>query len=260
MAIALDGSNYLAGPVIGMGGWTDLSLGAWVYTDLSGADEHSVWNNGAGSTYAHAIIRIEPANGNVECFLGFDGDETQLVLNDNPVQANTWTHIVLTYDGVMRGYVNGVMETTTVDKSGEALDPDDTTRPMQLGRDERDRDYLTGMIADAFLFDRALSQTEISAIYNLGRVPWWLVGDPNCLLYWPLIGPSGAVVNATDWGCRDLSGNGNHVSSVNSAPTWADDPLAPQAWTEGLFGGAWAVAAANVIPAMDYYYRRRRTA
>lgn len=164
-------------------------------------------------------------------------------------QLNTWQHVV----GVMSGasrllYFNGALNASH--SSAPATTVYVNTNLYHVGAWQAvGSDRLGGMAADVFVYPAALSAAQIATIYALRRVPWSIVAGCEC--YLPLMGPTGAAVDTAHWGTKDLSGNGNSVSSIASAPVWADDPLPPQAWIDGWFGGAWAgaVGGAGRYPA-----------
>ena len=75
---------------------------------------------------------------------------------------NTWTHLVGTYDGTdIRCYKNGVLVSTT-NHPGPIYDND---RFLTLGYFIPD--YWKGSIDDLFIYGKALSQAEVTQLYNL---------------------------------------------------------------------------------------------
>jgi len=79
------------------------------------------------------------------------------------LQANTWHHLVATYDGEeFKAYKDGVLITNNSTPSG-APDSEDTT--MKLGRHSMYGDHFAGTIDDVRVYSYALSQVEIAKIF-----------------------------------------------------------------------------------------------
>ncbi|MBW8034414.1 MAG: T9SS type A sorting domain-containing protein, partial [Planctomycetes bacterium] len=79
---------------------------------------------------------------------------------------NEWTHVLASYDGtVMKLYVNGALKG---DKNlvGTILD---SSYPLYIASDEAGAyHYLNGQVDDARIYNRALSEAEIGALYQEG--------------------------------------------------------------------------------------------
>src|SRR5207249_9202817 len=93
---------------------------------------------------------------------------TELVIGGSYVPPlNQWTHLALTYDGTsMKLYINGVLN-DSAPKSGN-IDGDNVEFAIGGRADPNDHLFFTGKIDEVEVFDRALSQAEIQAIYNAG--------------------------------------------------------------------------------------------
>jgi hypothetical protein len=89
-----------------------------------------------------------------------------VVLNGTTVlQAGTWYHAAMTYDGsILRLYVNGVLD-ATMSLSG-AIVP--TSQPLQIGGLVGGPWFINGLVDEVSLYDRALLVSEIQAIYSAG--------------------------------------------------------------------------------------------
>ena len=94
---------------------------------------------------------------------------------------NTWTHVVLTYDGAnLKSYVNGtLMQTQSTWYSFSGSDP------FTLGqRHQNEQVDFTGMLDDVRIYDRALSAAEVSLVksnsaVSSGLVARWTFDDPS---------------------------------------------------------------------------------
>ncbi|MDE1944267.1 MAG: LamG domain-containing protein, partial [Patescibacteria group bacterium] len=77
----------------------------------------------------------------------------------------TWSLLIATYDGTnVRLYQNGSLLSTTV---ASAVASDATA--LALGADTGDGRYFNGTIDDVRVYNRALSASEIQALYAAGR-------------------------------------------------------------------------------------------
>lgn len=169
-------------------------------------------------------------------------------INVAPTTWRSWA-MTVSADNVGRAYIDGVPYGTPTTANVPATDG--SLRLSLAGR------WWVGQMAEFAYWTRELSAAEVWEIGSIQRrLPSHMMSGLGC--YLPLMGPTGATVAGTEWGAKDLSGNGNSVASVNSAPVWADDPLPPQAWTEGLFGGALVAVGGGAVP-MIYRAARRRS-
>lgn len=81
-----------------------------------------------------------------------------------PISANSWHHIAGTYDGsVQKLYMDGVLVRNT-SWSGNFV----FNSVLWMGRNNDDTFHYNGRIDEADIFNRALSQAEIQAIFNAG--------------------------------------------------------------------------------------------
>ncbi len=149
-------------------GFTQATLGAWINLDVIGGRQ--------------AILSKVPA-GNY--FLLVDGDRLSFENNQiasgafkgsTPLDSSTWYHVAATWDGSeTKLYVNGVLDGThPVDWVGKA-----NTAPLNIGQRGQGDDFFDGLIDEVEIYNRALSASEIQAIFeagNLGNRPEPLSG------------------------------------------------------------------------------------
>ena len=84
------------------------------------------------------------------------------VCQPSPLPINTWTHLALTYNGsTLTLYRNGVAVANS-NVSG-TLSP--TTLNLQIGGSQFG-EYFKGLIDEVRIYNRALTATEIQAIYQ----------------------------------------------------------------------------------------------
>lgn len=100
------------------------------------------------------------------------GSTATLIASSGTLPLNAWFHAVATYDGsTMRLYKDGV-EVGSLAKSG-ALNTDSTI-PVNIGRNPDGSNYMDGATDDVRIYNRTLSVSEISALYN------YTGGTPHC--------------------------------------------------------------------------------
>jgi|GEM_PF-1475903 len=145
--------------------------------NFSGQFTFTVWMNQAGGTSAFNCILGKDytkefgfGTWGTDCQaptyprLLVGGVETQ-TNNLSPISCFTWTHVAVTFDDAkdqVQFYINGVL-TETLTNTG-TITP--TTTPMGIGSDGYYNDQFYGVLDDIRIFDKVLSPTEISAIYN----------------------------------------------------------------------------------------------
>lgn len=79
------------------------------------------------------------------------------------LKANTWYHLVATYDGEnFKAYKDGILITNNSTPSG---DPDSESTTLKLGRHSRYPDHFGGIIDDVRIYNYALSQAEIAKVF-----------------------------------------------------------------------------------------------
>ncbi len=95
-------------------------------------------------------------------------------------QADQWYHIAMTYDlNRLVLYVDGVLEVSVLTNRPMAI----TTEPLRIGGGPPVSGrsyYFPGLVDEPSLYSRALSPTEISAIYDAGLVRVGKCSIPSC--------------------------------------------------------------------------------
>lgn len=81
--------------------------------------------------------------------------------------ANTWYHVVMTYDGsTLRLYVNGVLDIST--GFGNSISYSMTNSSLRIGAMVGYPNYMSGRIDEVRIYNRALSTAEIQKHYAAG--------------------------------------------------------------------------------------------
>ena len=95
----------------------------------------------------------------------YNGSDTIAKKSSTPITLNTWNHIVYNFDGGTIGtmYLNGVLQSgsETVGTS---------TGGMIIGARGTTADYFNGIIDEVRIYNKSLSQSEITEIYSSGRI------------------------------------------------------------------------------------------
>ncbi|MBV9241734.1 MAG: carboxypeptidase regulatory-like domain-containing protein, partial [Acidobacteria bacterium] len=128
------------------------------------------------------------------------------------IPAGSWTHVAATYErtsGLVTLYVNGAQAVQQGIASGLTIE---TSSDLYLGTRKSSKNpgeagiHFTGRLDETEIFNRALSQSEIQAIYKAGAL-----GKCTC---------TGAASGPTAWwpgdgDGRDITGNGNTAILTN---------------------------------------------
>ena len=80
------------------------------------------------------------------------------------LEPNVWYYLTATYDGeTLRAFKDGQLITANPDPSGSA---DDSHYTAKIGRHAKTDEYFAGTVDDVRLYDRALNQNEVAALYG----------------------------------------------------------------------------------------------
>ena len=131
-----------------------------------------------------------------------------------------WHHVVVTYDGSVDAsgikiYIDGINQNLTVKYNVALTYTIKSNQKLEIG-DDRTNDPFLGTLDDARVYNRALSQAEITQLYNMGGSKVSTSVAPTSGLasglvgYWTFDGKdilSGVM--------QDKSGNGNNGNLMN---------------------------------------------
>jgi hypothetical protein len=146
-AISLSGSNYITFSRKTYKSGNNISISIWFKAN-HGVLRYFLWGNdfGAATKVGNAAFAISLPN-------------TNSALGD--YVADTWTHMVGTYDGTnIKVYINGVLKGTTLHAGNiSSMDTD-----LFVGR--FDTEYWKGSLDEFFIYNKVLSQEEVTQLYN----------------------------------------------------------------------------------------------
>jgi len=134
------------------------SVSAWAKHDSpSDGDDDTIFI----SWYYDSIQFRDDGNGNL--LVGFNTGAWDYFLSSQSINADTWYHYVVTYDGTdVKLYIDGSLDSLAT-KDLQSVGSDSHA----IGYDEaNDTRYFDGTIGEVRMYDRALSESEIKAIYQ----------------------------------------------------------------------------------------------
>lgn len=162
--LSFDGSSQYADISSGASfNVSNISVSAWVWSGVTTAELTAV------SRYDN----VSPQNGNwllghgssasTYRFLARIGGINYQAQSGTGFSTGAWNHIVGTYDGsVARLFVNGAERASSTISGSLAAN----TANVRIGNRVGNVNYWNGRIDEARIYNRALSQTEIQAMYN----------------------------------------------------------------------------------------------
>jgi hypothetical protein len=151
-----------------------LTVEAWINpTNITSQQPIAEWTDDPnGILGAHFWIAVNNAGfggpGSLYATLEPGGTDTIVATGPDVVKANAWQHVAWSYDresGFARLYLNGA----EVAARNVGVRTPHTALPLHLGR-RRNVGTFVGRMDDVLLYARALSATEIQAIYNAGAL------------------------------------------------------------------------------------------
>jgi len=249
-AFGFDGVNdYVQTPL--SSNFLPLTMEFWFRTGSSVSGELSVVDSDYGGRWGHSVI-IGYASGDRTIDIQYHNGQADTGVLVTP---NTWYHVGVTFSSRLQAYVDGVLR---VDQpySPPGLDGD----TFRLGRhNPGDPQWFNGLVDEISIYNRALTQAEIQAVYTAGSSG--KCAETAC---------DGADDNANgvvDEGCYQASTCDTVVPVSWKANAPANDCVGPvdvmgRSWYEVAFDdSSWTpVILKNSWSGSDRYYRGRFTA
>ena len=149
--------SSLAPSAISMCGWfkpTTFATNAGIFNkDAAGANDGD-WNIRSHST----------GSGKLEHYVQ-DGSNTVIIVSDSAITLGAWSHFVITYDGTMKMYINGTLQSDT---DTSTCDITNNGNDAQMGC-HLTGSFFDGQLAGYHIFNVALSASEVTELYALDK-------------------------------------------------------------------------------------------
>ncbi|MGC9048729.1 MAG: LamG domain-containing protein [Patescibacteria group bacterium] len=173
-ALSFDGvDDYVNfGDVLDIG-TSDWSYGCWFKADWTAASQTKsiIAKSRYGSNIGRYYLVFE--SGYLRTVLQTSGGDKIINTSETPYLDGNWHHAFVTIDrdGLMKLYVDGVLK-GSIDVSAGAFNNYNTPYPFGIGAYQNvggtafDRHWFKGLIDEVRVYNRALSDAEIKAIYE----------------------------------------------------------------------------------------------
>ncbi|MCX8027655.1 MAG: SBBP repeat-containing protein, partial [Thermodesulfovibrionales bacterium] len=170
---------------------TQFTLDAWIFSkgDAGGWTDKAIISKIGGSGGNNGYqLGLSPVGGNWTAYCSFNASGETWPANTvvgGIVTNNTWHHIACTYDNnKLKVYVNGVVVGTSNIGSKSVVNSSSTLR---ISGDDNNHAYFWGYIDEAEIYNRALTESEIEAIYLAGSIGK-CASPPNPFSFTPITG------------------------------------------------------------------------
>lgn len=214
----------------------EISIEGWIKASTGYSDFQTIVMKGDLSDFSYALL-LDPDN---KIYAAID--PWYYVQSTNAITTNVWHHIAMTYQTnseILNVYVDGQLdEAGWIANSSHII-----TSPLLIGYDGFGYYPFIGQIDELALYNRALSASEIQAIYNAGVAG---KNNPNCMAvpseivgWWP---GDGNTYDIARTNAGTLIGGANYESAVvsqgfslngtNSGITVADNAALNIGWDD----------------------------
>lgn len=159
---------------------TAISVSAWVRVTTAPTSGNSMmlWGQENSGTKVFYTIRYNNNSGTLRLRFerGKESVGSESADYNITLSTSTFTHLVLTYDTTnIRGYVNGIqVGTSTASGSGTS----DVFNGFQVLNAPAYANYFSGLVDETAVYNRAITQTEITDLYNGGTGSFYTTSTP----------------------------------------------------------------------------------
>jgi len=210
-------------------GTNDFTASGWIYI-RSATGIMNIFNVGSASAGSYSLYWN---NGNSKIQSVRYGDTADSGLTTQTLSVGQWYHVVATRSsGAAKVYINGVLDSGASYSMGSI-----TANTGAIGNTWLSITTGNGSIDEVRIYNRALSATEVGALYNAGGDKLKQSSNSGLIGYW-------SFEDATSTKATDFSGNGKSGTLTNG-------PI----WTNGKFGKALDFDGSNdrVLVGTDAY-------
>lgn len=180
-------------------GMSGLTLSIWAKSNgvHDSSNEYNLIDAWAGGD-TNYLLRGDLSN-QLEFYTDTSSGIVGRTFDDVTIDDSVWHHIVAVYDGAfMRGYVDGEASIWTAAQTG-AIDAGATQ--LSIGGGISATDYWDGDLADARIYNRGLSASEVQHIYQKTRVePYSDIQLRPTRVYKAAVAPGGGQPTMRRWG------------------------------------------------------------
>ena len=163
-ALSFNGSSnsVLVNNSVNLNFTTSMSVSAWIKWNINpstGVAYATIVNKNGDSQYR---LQHNATNTKFEFGLKTNSGDTYVTSTTTPL-IGVWYHLVGTWDGsLVKIYVNGALEQTRA-RTGTMPS---STLPLKIGATSLDARWFNGIIDEVSIWDKALSQEEVTQIYS----------------------------------------------------------------------------------------------
>lgn len=160
-AFVFDGSNFVSmGDPVALRMTAEVTMDGWV--NLSSQANGTLFGRTVPASDDYAVFYV---NGEMQVYIQIGGNQV-IVHSSTGLPSNTWEHVAVTYDGsAIHVYLNGAEVANRLNVSGSLANTANV--PFVIGG-RVDNFNIHGSIDEVELFNRALTQDEVAAIYKAG--------------------------------------------------------------------------------------------
>jgi hypothetical protein len=171
-ALGVDGSNYVNCGTVSTAG--DITVALWIKADGHAHQRPIAASNGDYSLEPGWMLMLRTDDPPGGLWFRLHGSDTggwaggDIQINETVYEANTWVHMVITFDSVtreMNGYINGELRGTNTAADGRTIA--NTVQDLRFGNTGTGENY-SGALDEVAIWDTALTPEEVLAVYTLG--------------------------------------------------------------------------------------------
>ena len=169
----------------------EITIEAWIHpaTPINGYILSKQEDTGPSGAYS--ILVSDDVN-------GFDSRFNGTTFRSSFTHFNQWSHVASTYSssaGEVKNYINGVLLDTFSHTGLISI----TNDPLQIGRRLPNNFFFNGLIDEVSIFNRALTEAEIKAIFEAGtagkRKPVGIEPPAGMVSWWPGDGNASDIID-----------------------------------------------------------------
>ena len=223
-ALSFDGVNDWArvpdSNVLDVTATQSITLGAWIKTNINGMIIASKFDSTGNSAYYRILVGGDATAQKAGFGLRGSTSGEATVSSNTTVTDGKWHYVVgvrdVSQDKIFV-YVDGIQENSLTDPSVGNLATENPLIIGAHGQATASTQWFNGSLDDVRVYNRALSASEIQALYKSGTVKYATPSDTGLVGYWSMNEGSGSYAG-------DSSGNRNTgvFPGGTANPTWVD--------------------------------------